>query len=48
MSICDNVEKITRSFIWVSHTEKRKMHMVSWEALQQPKDTGGMGVRSMR
>lgn len=47
-SICDDIDKKTRRFVWGGDDEKRKIHLISWERLQQPFDNGGLGLRSAR
>lgn len=47
-TICDNIDKKTRRFIWGGSDEKRKIHLLSWETLQLPRNQGGVGLRSAR
>lgn len=47
-SICDKLDKKTRQFIWGGDDERRKIHLLSWETLQKPRDQGGIGMRSAR
>lgn len=47
-SICDEVEKLCRDFIWGSTFESIKCHLVSWEFICRPKEEGGVGFRSLR
>lgn len=53
MQTCDlpsginqELDQIVRDFLWGSSTEARKMHHVSWRSICQPKDRGGLGLRS--
>lgn len=41
-SICDEVEKLCRDFIWGSSSESRKCHLVSWESICRPKEEGAL------
>lgn len=47
-TICDSLSKQTRNFIWGSTDEQRKVHLLSREKLQRPRDQGGLGIRSAR
>ncbi|KAL2902408.1 hypothetical protein RDABS01_027490 [Bienertia sinuspersici] len=47
-SICDEIDKKTRRFIWGGDEDHRKIHLISWETMQKPKDQGGLGMKSMR
>ncbi|KAK7282263.1 hypothetical protein RIF29_10909 [Crotalaria pallida] len=47
-SICQEVEKICRGFIWGSTNERRKCHLVSWEVICSPKEKGGLGFRNLK
>lgn len=46
--ICDDIDKRTRRFIWGGTEDHRRVHLLSWEQLQKPRDQGGLGVRSAR
>lgn len=47
-SLCDELDKKTRRFIWGGTEEKNQFHLLSWETLQKPRDQGGIGIRSSR
>lgn len=47
-SICDEIERLCRDFIWASTPEARKHHLISWETICTPKEEGGFGFRSLR
>ena len=47
-SICDNVEKVCRDFIWGDTEEKRKVHLVAWRDLCKPRMAGGLGMRNLK
>ncbi|CAN1837770.1 Putative ribonuclease H protein At1g65750 [Linum perenne] len=46
--VCNVIDKKIRSFIWGSHNGERKLHLLSWEKVCQPKDRGGLGIRSAK
>ncbi|XP_061358638.1 uncharacterized protein LOC133302833 [Gastrolobium bilobum] len=48
ISICKEVEKMTRGFIWGSNRSKRKVHLVSWENVYRVKEEGGLGLRDQK
>jgi hypothetical protein len=48
VSICDEIDKRCRGFIWGDHEETRKPHLVNWTSLCYPKQLGGLGFRCMR
>jgi ribonuclease HI len=41
------IEKIQRSFIWGDREDKRRAHLVGWETITQPKESGGLGLRNL-
>jgi len=47
-SICDQVDKMMRRFLWGGTTYERKPHLVQWDIVTCPKRQGGLGLRSMR
>lgn len=47
-TICDDLDKKVRRFIWGGNEDKRAIHLISWDKLQQPKQQGGIGVRFAR
>lgn len=47
-SICDEVDKKVRGFLWGNTDEKTRMHLVAWNTVTKPKDEGGLGLCSMR
>lgn len=38
------LDKISRDFLWNSSEEKRRLHLISWDALCSLKDKGGLGI----
>ncbi|XP_056697578.1 uncharacterized protein [Spinacia oleracea] len=47
-STCDEIDRISRRFLWGGSEEKKKIHLVSWDTITKPKQLGGLGIRSMR
>lgn len=45
---CDEIDRISRRFLWGGSEDRRKMHLVSWDIVTKPKNLGGLGIRSMR
>ncbi|PKI46327.1 hypothetical protein CRG98_033303 [Punica granatum] len=42
-----NLDKINRDFLWGSTSDKKKLHLVSWEVITRPKSMGGLGIPNM-
>ena len=47
-SLCDNLDRKIRGFLWGGNAKQRKVHNVNWETVTKSKDCGGLGLRSMR
>ncbi|XP_039030625.1 uncharacterized protein LOC120165108 [Hibiscus syriacus] len=47
-SVCKEIEKLIRRFIWSGSDEKQKVHLVSWDELCKPTDNGGMGFKKLQ
>lgn len=45
---CDEVDKLCRQFIWGDEENHRTVHLIKWNTLCQPKEFGGLGLRSTR
>lgn len=43
-SICNEIEKVARNFIWGSTLEAKKPALVSWNDYCKPMDCGGLGI----
>ena len=48
ISLCNNIDKRVRSFLWGSSQEKRRVHLAKWEIVSSAKENGGLGIRNMR
>ena len=47
-SICDEIDKLYRRFIWGNSRKKEKILLVNWHSVQHPKESGGLGIRSAK
>ncbi|CAJ2627891.1 unnamed protein product [Trifolium pratense] len=44
-SICDEIEKIQRNFVWGDTEQGRKAHLIGWDMCCQQKIHGGLGIK---
>jgi len=47
-SLCDDLDRKFRRFLWGGNAEQRKIHNVCWDVVTKIKECGGLGLRSMR
>lgn len=47
-STCDELDRKVRSFLWGEQEGRRRVYLVSWANVTNPKKEGGLGIRSMR
>lgn len=47
-SVCEEVDKMCRNFIWGNLGGQRKTFLVSWNKITCPKELGGLGFRDSR
>ncbi|XP_057446239.1 uncharacterized protein LOC130738288 [Lotus japonicus] len=47
-TMCDFMDKKIRSCLWAKSTSDRGWSLVPWHAVTQPKEEGGLGLRSAR
>lgn len=45
---CDALNKLNRNFLWGSTIDKRRLHLINWKKVTQPKIKGGLGFRETR
>jgi len=47
-SLCDDIDRKIRRFLWGGTASTRKIHLAHWNIITKPRDMGGLGIRSMR
>ena len=47
-TVCDDIDKRVCRFVWGGNEDKRSIHLLSWEKLQDPILQGGLGIPSAR
>ncbi|GLT61795.1 hypothetical protein SLA2020_344770 [Shorea laevis] len=47
-SIQKEIDRISRNFIWGSMDGQKKLHLINWETICQPRKQGGLGLRSAK
>ncbi|KAK9911967.1 hypothetical protein M0R45_035844 [Rubus argutus] len=45
MSICNDLDKLNRNFLWGDTENKKKIHLVNWDTVCLPKTLGGFGIK---
>lgn len=45
-SICKEVDRVNRNFLWGETMEKKKVHLMKWQKVCTPKMMGGLGIRN--
>ena len=45
-AITKSLDRVSRDFVWRSHTGQRKQHLLAWKRVCRPKMEGGLGIRS--
>ncbi|KAH1122786.1 hypothetical protein J1N35_005946 [Gossypium stocksii] len=45
---CDKIESLVKQFIWGASERRRKMPLVNWDAICQPKMSGGLGLMKLK
>ncbi|KAH1064536.1 hypothetical protein J1N35_029523 [Gossypium stocksii] len=46
--VFDEIESLVKQFIWGSSEYKKKMSLVGWDSICQPKCCGGLGFQKLR
>lgn len=47
-SVCDNIDRISRDFLWGSKEESKRTHLIAWEKLCYPKFCRGAGIKKAK
>lgn len=47
-STCDELNRLSRNFLWGSSADKRKLHLVNWRTVTKPKKLSGLGIKETR
>ena len=47
ISILDRLRKLIFAFLWGSSEDKNKYHLMDWQLLSKPKDSGGWGIKNL-
>ncbi|XP_074313591.1 uncharacterized protein LOC141648774 [Silene latifolia] len=47
-TVCDSIDKKSRRFLWGGDELKKPVHLISWETIQRPKSSGGLGITLAR
>lgn len=47
-ALLNDLDKVSRSFLWGSTREKRKQHLIAWKRVCMPKKEGGLGIKRAR
>ena len=48
VKFCEDVDKLTKDFLWGSIVEKKKLHLVGWNKVTNPINLGGLGIFEMK
>lgn len=46
--LCEKLDKINQDFLWGSTREKKRLHLVTWNKIIQPKEEGGLRIQVAR
>ena len=46
--LCEKLDKINWGFLWGSTRDKKKLHLVGWNKIIQPKEEGGLDIQAVR
>lgn len=45
VQLCHDIDKLNRNFLWGDIDGKKKVHLVNWDTICQPKSIGGLGIK---
>ncbi|KAL4644554.1 hypothetical protein ACB092_02G172800 [Castanea dentata] len=46
--ISDNLDRLSRNFLWGTCETKRKIHWIGWAKVTRPKEEGGLGLQTTK
>ena len=46
--VINKINQICKRFIWSGSNENRKMSLIDWDKVCQPKTCGGLGLKNLR
>ncbi|KAM2637494.1 hypothetical protein EV1_021984 [Malus domestica] len=44
-SVCEELDKVNRDFLWGDTDQKKKVHLCQWSMVCKPKSKGGLGIK---
>ncbi|KAJ1381874.1 ribonuclease H [Sesbania bispinosa] len=47
-SICEEINRTVRSFLWSKSNDTNAIHLVGWDKVVRPKKLGGLAIREAR
>ncbi|XP_061347266.1 uncharacterized protein LOC133292825 [Gastrolobium bilobum] len=47
LSVCNEIEKLQRSFIWGDKEGRKANHLINWSTITSPKEVGGLGLKRL-
>jgi len=47
-SLCDDIDRKIRRFLWRGTATTRKIHLAHWNVVTKPREISGLGIRPMR
>ena len=45
LQLCHDIDKLNRNFLWGDVEDHRRLHLVNWDTVCQPKAIGGLGIK---
>lgn len=43
--LCGDIDRVCRKFLWGDNNDTKKIHLVNWEEVYEPRENGGLGLR---